>query len=106
VREEWLGDFTKARDFSQTAPAVAEATATLSLDIDVLSRWVPTGQVRKKLTYNHMKCIRVPDSGCCTPSGQAGPSSKSFTEGSYKVMKGEYSLRLTDGAATATLTIV
>ena len=53
-RVEWLGDFAKARDFLQTSPAVGEATLTLSLGRDALSRWVPTGQVRETLTESHM----------------------------------------------------
>eukprot|EP01048_Picozoa_sp_COSAG05_P010778 COSAG05_NODE_971_length_6368_cov_3.026320_2_plen_79_part_00 len=78
MREERLGDFAKARDFLQASPAVWEATVALSLGRDALSRWVPT----------------------------AGAAAKSFTDGGYKVMTGEYGLRLTDGVATATLTVV
>ena len=56
MREEWLGDFGKARHFTQTSRAVGEATVTLSLGRDVLSRWVPTGQVRQ-IDSNPHACI-------------------------------------------------
>ena len=79
ARVEWLGAFAKVRGFSsQAGVATATAHVTLSLGSDSLSRWIPSA---------------------------GGPAAKSFTAGGYAVVKGNYSIRATDGG-TALLSVV
>ena len=57
-------------------PLNTPGQATLTLGHEAVSRWIP-----------------------------AGEGAVSFTAGNYTVLKGTYTLRLTDGAATATLAV-
>ena len=84
-RREWLGDFGKVRiSGGQTnrwgggTDTAATAKVTLSLDRDAFQRWIPAG----------------------------ASATVSFINGRYTVQKGVYMLRLTDGATTATLSVV
>ena len=81
VRKQWLGAFDKLQSIPVPAEPTAQTTAdlTLKLGADALSRWVPA-------------------------SGD--PASQQMTEGKYMLAKGKYTLRLSDGAATATLELV
>lgn len=61
-------------------PLNTPGQATLTLGHEAVSRWIPAGEA-------------------------AGEGAVSFTAGNYTVLKGTYTLRLTDGAATATLAV-
>eukprot|EP01047_Picozoa_sp_COSAG01_P071602 COSAG01_NODE_11159_length_1993_cov_3.012672_1_plen_511_part_00 len=66
-------------DFEKVRISGSTVVVTLSLDREAVQRWIPTA---------------------------GGQSARSFTDGQYVVQKGSYSLRLTDGVATATLSVL